>query len=72
MNPLTCALGLCLLLLHGQGLIVPAEAVQSVKSALCDAATGDWDPYDINCDFECNGTGWEVRSMMQVSSVLCV
>lgn len=70
MKLLACALGLCLLVFHGQGLVVSAEEIPSKKSALCDADTGDWDPFDINCDFDCNGTGWEVRSMVNTFSVL--
>ncbi|KAI8114629.1 hypothetical protein M9434_002749 [Picochlorum sp. BPE23] len=71
MKVLTCVLGLCLLLFHGQGLVASAENVQSTKSALCDADTGDWDPYDINCDFDCNGTGWELDCECDDKSDAC-
>ncbi len=31
------------------------------KPTLCDAATGKWDPYHINCDFDCENEGWELK-----------
>jgi hypothetical protein len=30
------------------------------KPGLCDAATGRWEASKINCDFSCDGAGWEV------------
>ena len=30
------------------------------KPELCDAATGRWEAFKINCDFSCAGAGWEI------------
>lgn len=32
-----------------------------VKPAICDQDTGKWKPYHINCDFDCDGDGWEIK-----------
>lgn len=41
--------------------ITSTTALASTKPALCDAATGKWDPYHVNCDFECENEGWELK-----------
>jgi hypothetical protein len=38
-----------------------ARSLLQGKPDLCDKNSGSWDPYDINCDFDCGANGWEVR-----------
>ena len=46
-------------------------ALASTKPDLCDAATGKWDPYHINCDFDCDNEGWELKCVCDTEDSTC-
>lgn len=37
-----------------------STALANVKPSICDADSGSWKPWSINCDFDCDGSGWEI------------
>lgn len=58
----TMGVNLCVLMLI-LGLSSCSMAKRSLlqsKPDLCDADTGKWEPDSINCDFDCDGSGWEL------------
>ena len=46
-------------------------AVASTKPDVCDEATGKWDPYHINCDFDCENEGWELKCKCDTKGSTC-
>lgn len=36
-------------------------ASEGTKPSVCDQDSGKWDPYHINCDFDCDADGWEIK-----------
>jgi len=44
------------------GTVLAAQPNMNIKPKACDAGTGHWGPNSINCDFDCDKAGWEVRS----------
>eukprot|EP00890_Picochlorum_soloecismus_P002304 jgi/Picsp_1/3074/NSC_01296-R1_---NA--- len=51
---------ICLLSLGCLAQNAYARSLLQGKPDLCDQNSGSWDPYDINCDFDCGANGWEV------------
>jgi len=43
----------------------------SEKPSICDQDSGKWDPYHINCDFDCDGDGWEIKCKCDKKSDKC-
>lgn len=45
---------------RSQGIPTP-ERGSAGKPSICDADSGKWDPFHINCDFDCDADGWEIK-----------
>jgi hypothetical protein len=61
----------CVSLLLGGRLVLGQTPGASPKPDLCDVDTGKWDPYHINCDFDCDANGWEVKCVCDDKSQSC-
>jgi hypothetical protein len=42
-----------------------------VKPSICDQDTGRWEPYHINCDFDCEEDGWEIKCKCDEDNEKC-
>ena len=53
-----------------------STALANVKPSVCDADSGSWKPWSINCDFDCDGSGWEIdcdcdKKNKDCSDIIC-
>ena len=69
--------GHCIVLLVALSSMLAFANSQSVpspeggKPSICDQDSGKWDPYHINCDFDCDGDGWEIKCKCDKENEKC-